>query len=365
MLLVLALCLLAGSFVLSTALTALVRRVSLRGGFVARPAADRFHQSVIPLGGGIAISWTIILFLLGAAGTVKFLLAPGYLDFLGDSITIHAEGFQSKVNGLMVIVGCTLTLHLLGLWDDKKSLEAGIKLFFQFAVAIAAAVFANIKVELFIENSFITTALSVLWIVMIMNSFNFLDNMDGLSAGIAAIAASVLFFAAALSGQLFVGAMSLIFVGALLGFLVFNFPPAKIFMGDCGSLVIGFFVALLTLRTTYYHQAQSGEIYAVFMPLVVMAVPLYDFVSVTIIRLLQGKSPFVGDTQHFSHRMKRRGLSDTQTALTLYLATVCTGIGAVLLLQVDRLGAVLVFVQTLMILAIIAIMEMTGTTGNE
>jgi UDP-GlcNAc:undecaprenyl-phosphate GlcNAc-1-phosphate transferase len=96
------------------------------------------------------------------------------------------------------------------------------------------------------------------------------------------------------------------------------------------------------------------------MPLIVMAVPLYDFVSVTIIRLLQGKSPFVGDTQHFSHRMKRRGLTDTQTALTLYLATLCTGISAVFLLQVNLVGAILVFLQTLMILAIIAIMEMTS-----
>ncbi len=360
MLLILALCLLLGSFVLSTILTVLVRRVSLRRDFVARPAADRFHQSVIPLGGGIAISWTIIIFLLSALAVVKFLLVPGHLDFLGDSVTVHVKGFLGKFNSLMVIVGCTLALHLVGLWDDKKNLGAGIKLFFQFAVAIAAAGFANIRVELFIDNTFITTSLSVVWIVMIMNSFNFLDNMDGLSAGIAAIAASVLFFAAALSGQLFIGAMSLIFIGALLGFLVLNFPPAKIFMGDCGSLVVGFFVALLTLRTTYFQQAQSGEIYAVFMPLIVMAVPLYDFISVTIIRLLQGKSPFVGDTQHFSHRMKRRGLTDTQTALTLYLATVCTGIGAVFLLQVNLLGAILVFIQTLMILAIIAIMEMTS-----
>jgi UDP-GlcNAc:undecaprenyl-phosphate GlcNAc-1-phosphate transferase len=119
-------------------------------------------------------------------------------------------------------------------------------------------------------------------------------------------------------------------------------------------------VAILTLRTTYYHQAQSGQWYAVFMPLIVMAVPFYDFTSVTILRISQGKSPFVGDTQHFSHRLKRRGLSDRQTVLTLYLATLCTGAGAVILGQVGRLGAVLIFVQTFMILAIIAVLEMTG-----
>jgi len=230
----------------------------------------------------------------------------------------------------------------------------------QFAVAITAAVFADIRVEFFIENKIVTTALSAVWIVLIINAFNFLDNMDGLSAGIAAIISVVLFVSAALSGQVFVGAMALVFIGSLCGFLVFNFPPAKIFMGDSGSLVVGFFVALLTLRTTYYHETQSGGLYAVFMPLVVMAVPLYDFISVTFLRLKQGKSPFVGDTQHFSHRLKRRGLTDTQAVLTLYLATVCTGLGAIFLKDVDLTGAILIFAQTVMILAIIAILETTG-----
>jgi len=146
----------------------------------------------------------------------------------------------------------------------------------------------------------------------------------------------------------------------LLGFLVFNFPPAKIFMGDAGSLVVGFFVALLSLRTTYYHQAQSGPWYPVFMPLIVMAVPLYDFISVTLLRLSQGKSPFVGDTQHFSHRLKRHGLTDTQTVLALYLATLCTGLGAVFLYQVNLVGAILIFIQTILVLSIIAVFETTS-----
>ncbi len=207
------------------------------------------------------------------------------------------------------------------------------------------------------ENKIITSVLSAFWVVLIINAFNFLDNMDGLSAGIAVIASCILFVAAALSGQVFVGGLALVLVGALLGFLVFNFPPAKIFMGDAGSLVVGFFVAILTLRTTYYREAESGRWYAVLMPLLVMAVPLYDFISVTLLRIAQGKSPFVGDTQHFSHRLKKRGLTDTQTVLTLYLATLCTGLGATFLNQVNPGGAILIFTQTFMILAIIAILE--------
>jgi UDP-GlcNAc:undecaprenyl-phosphate GlcNAc-1-phosphate transferase len=356
----LAVCLLAGAFLTSVVLTAVVRKLALRAGFVARPVEDRFHASIVPLGGGIAVYWTMALFVLAGTAAVKFVIAPGFADRLGQSVTVHAEGFLDKAPGLLIVMLVALALHLVGLWDDKKHLGPGVKLAVQFAVAVTAAAFADIRVEFFIESKIVTTALSAFWIVLIINAFNFLDNMDGLSAGMAAIISVVLFVAAALSGQVFVGAMALVFIGSLCGFLVFNFPPAKIFMGDSGSLVVGFFVAMLTLRTTYYHEAQSGGLYAVFMPLVVMAVPLYDFISVTFLRLKQGKSPFVGDTQHFSHRLKRRGLTDTQTVLTLYLATVCTGLGAIFLKDVDLTGAILIFVQTVMILAIIAILETTG-----
>jgi UDP-GlcNAc:undecaprenyl-phosphate GlcNAc-1-phosphate transferase len=189
--------------------------------------------------------------------------------------------------------------------------------------------------------------------------------MDGLAAGIAVIAGSILFFAAAVSGQVFVGGLAVVFVGTTLGFLVFNFPPAKIYMGDAGSLVIGFFAALLTLRTTYYHEAQSGSWYPVLLPAVVMAVPLYDFISVTVLRIRQGRSPFVGDTQHFSHRMKKHGLTDTQTVLTLYLATLCTGLGATFLYQVNLTGAILIFAQTFLILGVIAIFETTARNDKS
>jgi UDP-GlcNAc:undecaprenyl-phosphate GlcNAc-1-phosphate transferase len=360
MLTVLAILLLAGSFILSAALTRLIIKLCIKADFVAHPAEDRFHDSVIPLGGGIAIFWTIAAFILTGAAIVKFFIAPGLLNFLGDSVTIHAEGFMTKITNLLVVLFAALILHLTGLFDDKKHLGPFSKLIIQIAVATFAAVLADIRLELFIENKVFTTALSVFWIVLIINAFNFLDNMDGLSAGIAVIAATVLFTAAAMSGQIFIGALGLLFIGSLLGFLVYNFPPAKIFMGDCGSLVVGFFIAVLTLRTTYYHETQGGGFYAVLMPIVVMAVPLYDFLSVTFLRIKQGKSPFVGDTQHFSHRLKRRGLSDTQTVLTLYLATVCTGLSAVFLHSVDLTGAILILAQTVMILTIIAILETTG-----
>jgi UDP-GlcNAc:undecaprenyl-phosphate GlcNAc-1-phosphate transferase len=346
--------------VLSLILTGITRILALRIGFVSRPASDRFGARSVPLGGGIAIFGTILITILSAVAVVKFLAVPGHLSRLGESVTIHIEGFQSRIRQILLVLLSISVLFVLGLWDDKKHLGPLFKLAVEFIIAFAAAVLADIRVEFFIENKIITSVLSAFWIVFIINAFNFLDNMDGASAGIAVIASGILFAAAAINGQVFIGGMALIFIGTLLGFLAFNFPPAKIFMGDAGSLVVGFFVALLTLRTTYYNQAQSGPFYPVFLPIVVMAVPLYDFVSVTILRLIQGKSPFVGDTQHFSHRLKRHGLTDTQTVLTLYLATLCTGLGAVVLYQVNLVGAILIFIQTFMVLAIIAILESTS-----
>jgi UDP-GlcNAc:undecaprenyl-phosphate GlcNAc-1-phosphate transferase len=337
----------------------MAKKLAVPVGFVAHPASDRYHRNVIPLGGGIAIFTTLSTVILSTIVIVKFPGLSSHLGRLIERTTIDPTDFLARIDELLVIWLSIAVLFALGLWDDTKHLGPFFKLAVQIAVAIAAAAFGDIRVELFIESKVISIVLSACWIVIIINAFNFLDNMDGASAGIAVITSSILFVAAALSGQILVGGLALVFIGTLLGFLVFNFPPAKIFMGDAGSLVVGFFVALLSLRITYYHEAQSRQWYPVLMPLIVMAVPLYDFMSVTVLRISQGKSPFVGDTQHFSHRLKRHGLTDTQTVLTLYLATLCTGLGATFLYQVNRVGAALILIQTILVLFIIAIFEST------
>jgi len=365
MLILLAVALFVGSFVTAALLTALSKRLAPRLGLVAYPQADRYHRSVIPLGGGIGIFATLVLFLLGAVAFVRFVAVPGHVASLTERADVDPVDFLKRCDELAVVLGCVAVLFAVGLWDDRKPLGPFVKLAAQCGAALVAAAFAEIRVEFFIQSKFVTAALSAFWIVLIMNAFNFLDNMDGASAGIAAIASAILLVAAAFNGQVFVGGLAIVFIGTLVGFLVFNFPPASIFMGDAGSLVIGFFVALLTLRTTYYQQDASGPWYPVLMPLVVMAVPLYDFVSVISLRLRQGKSPFVGDTQHFSHRLKRHGLTDTQTVLMLYLATLCCGLGATFLYQVNLTGAILIFVQTFLILAIIAVFESTVRHGKD
>jgi UDP-GlcNAc:undecaprenyl-phosphate GlcNAc-1-phosphate transferase len=356
--------LLVASFTVSAGLTRLVKNLATRVGFVARPTEDRYHRSTIALGGGISIVATILLFLVAGILIVKFLVEPGRLA-LDKSAAIHAPGFIGRTNQLIIVIFCILALFALGLWDDKKHLGPYFKLIVQFAIAFVAAFAANIRLEFFIHSKLITSMLSTVWIVLIINVFNFLDNMDGASAGIATIVAAILFTAAAISGQVFIGALALLFIGTLLGFLVFNFPPAKIFMGDAGSLPLGFLIAVISLRTTYYHQAASGPWYPVLIPIISMAVPLYDFITVTALRISQGKSPFVGDTQHFSHRLRKLGFTDTQTALTLYLATLTTGIGATFLYQVERTGAILIFTQTVLVLLIIAVLESTAKNDRH
>src|SRR5882757_8894556 len=140
-----------------------------------------------------------------------------------------------------------------------------------------------------------------------------------------------------------------------MGFLYWNFSPAKIFMGDSGSLVVGFILGVLTVRTTFLPPGVDWGAgwYAVFAPVIVLALPLYDLIVVSIIRMSRGKSPFVGDTNHFSHRLVARGMSRRTAVLTLYLITAATSVAAIILPHVEnRFAAILIFCQTLLILGV-------------
>jgi UDP-GlcNAc:undecaprenyl-phosphate GlcNAc-1-phosphate transferase len=216
-----------------------------------------------------------------------------------------------------------------------------------------------------------SVVLSILWIVAITNAMNFLDNMDGLSAGVGAIIAALYLAAALLAGQWFVAGLAAIVLGALLGFLVFNFPPARLFMGDGGSLPLGFLLAVISARTSDFAPFSlpgprpealvlPGHWYGVLMPAVVLAVPLYDLVSVTLIRLRRGRSPFHADRNHFSHRLVRRGLTQRSAVLVIYLATAATGLGGVMLGTLQRWQAALVALQVLATLATLALLEASG-----
>jgi UDP-GlcNAc:undecaprenyl-phosphate GlcNAc-1-phosphate transferase len=199
--------------------------------------------------------------------------------------------------------------------------------------------------------------LTSLWIVVLTNAFNFMDNMDGLTAGVGTLTALILGMAAFAAGQVFVPCMLMIVAGALLGFLFYNFPPASIFMGDAGSLVVGYMLAVCSVLTTYIYPEQQITPYGITVPLIVFAVPLYDFVSVLFRRYRKGQSIFQADRGHFSHRLVQLGLTPTAAVLTIYLATTATSLSAIVLPLLNWAGAVLVFGQCICVVAIIAILE--------
>ncbi|HEV7786845.1 MAG TPA: MraY family glycosyltransferase, partial [Thermoanaerobaculia bacterium] len=325
----------------------------------------------VPNTGGIAIFLGIaapIAAGLMIANTGLADVAAGWFEGLRE----HLAGIRATTPHALVLLGALLVLHVVGVVDDRKPLGPGIKLVIMLALALLVVWKTDTRLLVLLDSRvggpWLSILLTVLWIGLVTNAMNFMDNMDGLAGGVGAIAASCFLAAAVLHGQWFVAAMLALLVGSLLGFLCFNFPrrgSASIFMGDGGSLVIGFLLAFLTVRTTFYSPAAAGGWYGVFMPLVVLAVPLYDFVSVSLIRISQGRSPFVGDLQHFSHRLVRRGLSKRDAVLVICGLTGITAIGGISLGSLQDWQAILVGVQTLLVLLVIALYERRAEQGTQ
>jgi UDP-GlcNAc:undecaprenyl-phosphate GlcNAc-1-phosphate transferase len=351
----------APSLLIAWAAGFVVRRRAARWGLVDEPSDRKAHAQPTPLGGGLAI-WLGVAAPLVLGQLILWCAAAGWIDGarLPELVQEHLGGLRQQSPNLWAVLAGATAMMILGLVDDRRGLDWRIRLAAQFFVA-TAMVLLGFRLTLFIELPAATATLSVLWIVGLINSFNMLDNMDGLSAGVAAIAALMLAAVMLLAPgqpQLFVAGFLLVLVGALVGFLFHNRPPARLFMGDAGSYLIGFCLAIATLLATY--AGVGAPRHALLAPLCVLAVPLYDTASVVWIRLREGRSPFHADRRHFSHRLVELGLSPTRAVLTIYLASATCGLGAFLLHRVDTVGAALVLLLVGCVLAIIAILETAG-----
>ncbi len=350
-----------------------VRRWGPHWGFVDRPGHRKVHSRPMPTSGGLAIWLGIVVpmalghMLLaavvaaraGSSAWAAFHIAvPAFVE-------PHLSGLVQQSGRLWMLLAGGTVLMVLGLMDDRRGLDWRLRLGIQTSVAIGVVlVEPRLRMTIFLDTPWLTSALSVAWIVGLINAFNMLDNMDGLSAGVASIAAVV--FAAVLllvpdpirhPPQLFVGGFLLVLVGSLMGFLWHNRPPARLFMGDAGAYLIGYLLAVSTLTATF---AGQDAPHAILAPLCVLAVPLYDATTVIAIRLRQGRSPFVGDKSHFSHRLVELGMTKPQAVLTIYLATTTCSLGAFLLHEVDLAGACVVLLLVACMLVLVAILETTG-----
>lgn len=270
-------------------------------------------------------------------------------------------GIAYRGSMLARLLGAGLVLSLVGLVDDRVGLPWPPRLLVQFGVAIFL-VSSGFQATVFVEAPIVGQVVSVFWIVGLINSLNFLDNMDALSGGIGLIAASLFAFVmlSAAEPRWLVGGMLLVLAGSCFGFLLHNRPPAAIFMGDCGSTFLGMMLASLTLAGTFYAGDSTGR-HVLLAPLCILAVPLYDTITVTTIRLSQGRSPFQPDKSHFSHRLVELGLTRPAAVLTVHLATLATGLGALLLFRVsDWTGAGIVLALVGCLLLIVMVLETTG-----
>ncbi|QDV32705.1 glycosyltransferase family 4 protein [Tautonia plasticadhaerens] len=340
--------------VLCYGLCLVVRSVAPRVGLIDTPGGRKAHEAPTPMGGGVAIWLALVLVLgLGTAWVASGLPLP-------PEMSKHAEGSMLRVRSLWVIVGLATGMMLVGLADDRFRLDWKPRLALQ-VLAAAGLVAAGAQITLFGPLGWppIRWGITILWVVGLTNSFNFLDNMDGLSAGVGLIVALLFVGAQAAVGALFVPAVLLVLAGSLAGFLVHNSPPARLFMGDAGSNFLGFLLGAMTVVGTFTkdYPGSGDSPYGVLAPLLVMAVPLYDTASVILIRVRAGRSPFQADRSHFSHRLIERGLTPPWAVRTIYLVTLSGGLGALLLHRLDGWGAAVVVSQTLCVLGVVAILE--------
>jgi len=354
------------AFAIACPLAWLVRGVSRRMGALDTEAIGgqvKAARRAIPNTGGVSIAIAFLLplsFLAAGSG----LLATA--TWLPESVREHLPGMLMRRSDLIWLLGCVSAIHLLGLIDDRRPLGPMVKLLCMLGLAAAVSYGTATRTLTLLDGivggAWLSMLVTTLWIAVVTNALNFMDNSDGLAAGVGVIVAGCLLAAALATGQWFVAACLALLIGGMAGFLVFNFPPASLFMGDSGSLVVGFVLAFLSIRVTYSQSevgvaAAGAPLHAVLTPLVVLAVPIYDLVTVTVIRLRAGRSPFLGDLNHLSHRLRRRGLSARMMLLVVCGFTAMTAVGGLSLMHTDGVGAIAIGVQTLTILVVIAVLE--------
>jgi UDP-GlcNAc:undecaprenyl-phosphate GlcNAc-1-phosphate transferase len=290
----------ASALALAIGGTPVVRRMALRLGILDQPSMRKIHVNPIPLLGGVAIYGAFIAALL----------------LFGDRFRLDEL--------VSILVGASL-MSFLGVWDDRRSLSPMLKLVGQF-LAASILVFTGVRIGTFTWEV-LNIAVTLAWVVTITNAMNLLDNMDGLSGGVGATAAIFFLLLAAMNGQYLVGALSAALVGACLGFLVYNFNPASIFMGDAGSLFLGFMLAAVGIKLRF---PEGLEIVTWMVPVLILGLPLFDTGLVIFSRLRRGLNPLTTPGKdHVSHRLVALGYTRREAVLISYL--ICAGLGVVAL----------------------------------
>ena len=296
----------------------------VRTGLVDDPGQRKIHNIPIPLAGGLAVLTGLLLPLFAGAVAIQLGLLPA------GAVEKISYGFEKRGLQLAAILVGALGMVLLGWLDDRHELRAGPKFAAQLGIALLVAL-AGVRIKLFPESPLspvLSCGVTVLWILTVVSAVNIMDNMNGLCAGLGTIGAAAFGATAALHGQYLVASLALMAAGALAGFLPYNYPKASAFLGDSGSHLTGFLLAVLAILPHFY-TAQNPRPLAVLAPLLVLIVPLGDMVCVMWIRWRAGKPVWVGDTNHLSHRLVRCGLGKPQAVAAILGLHAAAGAAAV------------------------------------
>jgi UDP-GlcNAc:undecaprenyl-phosphate GlcNAc-1-phosphate transferase len=351
----LALVVLIGAMALSFALVPSSRALARRWGVLDAPGPRKVHAAPTPRMGGLAVFLSFVaVVLLGYVLAPILAGRPEVQAHFGGAFAFLQEAPRVQAKLLSLLFGATLAFGV-GLADDilGTRFPVAVKASGQFVAALVLLA-ADIRIS-FLPGDALDAVVTVLWVVGITNAFNLLDNMDGLSAGVAFVASTVLLVNAWLLGEFFITLVLVAFMGSLLGFLFFNWHPASVFLGDCGSLFIGYVLASLTLLERYVSHASSSY-FPILMPVLVLAVPLLDTATVMVIRIREKRPIYVGDRRHLSHRLVALGLSPKAAVLVIYLITFCLGLGAVALADASPGKTALILLQSAAIVALILIL---------
>lgn len=325
--------------------TGMARRISIATGFMDKPQSEahKLQSSPVALGGGYAMM--LALTLSTALGVGAFLLSGDSLGELKNSIN-----FSPFCGRYIFLFIATALATLLGYLDDHYAMKASVKFGGQFLVALIAVWLGEAKLSLFLPSPILVFIVSILWYMFLMNAINFFDNMDGLAVGTVAIAMLFFLFTAAYNSQFLVAIMAAGIMGCCVGFWWFNKAPAKIYMGDSGSHLLGFLAALVSSCVTYFNP-ESKSYFPIVMPLLILALPLLDAVTVCVIRAKLHKPFWVGDHNHISHRFVKMGLSRPYAVLSVHLLCLIYGISALPLLW-SGLDSTIVIVAQMAILTL-------------
>ena len=349
----------AQAFLISAVSMPLLIRLAKHLRVIDRPGHRKVHETSKPLLGGVGI-------FLGFFATIVIDLVLFWLLQHESWVRTHlqavvriAPALQAALGKLVIVLSGALLMHLVGLVDDifKERVSYKPKFIAQFLIALLV-VLGGVRTQ-FMPGQVLDIIVSTIWIVGVTNGFNLLDNLDGLSSGIAIISGLLLFTIAILQGQVFFAFLLAALIGACLGFLLFNFHPSKLFMGDSGSLFLGYIFAAVTVTGSYVMQ-NSASLIPVLTPFLILSIPLYDTFSVMYIRWREGRPLFLGDKRHFSHRLLELGMSHRGVVIFIYLVCFCVGSAALLLPYLSVAASLLIVVQVIAMYGLLTILISYG-----